>query len=393
MPDDAERTLQVVVWRADGEAVATPAELERVPVDFSDASSLPRLLEEVRDRTGATVSLLDLTDDTAHVELAGDSEAPPLGWSAPDTPIGGSNPWNRIGWYRATLALIEETLRLVGATPVGPVVQRKHWSISALLSVETDDGAFWFKQVPPFMAHEGALMRTLARLKPEALPEVVAVGSDWCLMRGLAEPAQLSETENAFGVLAELQQAATPLASELLELGCPDRRPPQLRADLEALSERSDLLDGTQRERLARVLPRALNHIGALEDTIPPTIVHGDLHGGNWSLDRASGQWVIFDWTDGCLAHPFMDLGVLPRDDEARRHARLESYLAVWRSALDESLVQRVLSDALPAAAAFHAVSYQRIIDGVRGDDAVGWNPAVASYLGVLFELLDPSSA
>jgi hypothetical protein len=39
---------------------------------------------------------------------------------------------------------------------------------------------------------------------------------------------------------------------------------------------------------------------------IPDTLVHGDLHAGNIGL--RGGRSVFFDWTDACVAQPFLDL-------------------------------------------------------------------------------------
>jgi hypothetical protein len=44
--------------------------------------------------------------------------------------------------------------------------------------------------------------------------------------------------------------------------------------------------------------------------------------------------------------------------------------------------------DALAVAAAHHAISYQRIVDGVRGDDGPSWHPEVRSLLDRMLRLL-----
>ena len=39
---------------------------------------------------------------------------------------------------------------------------------------------------------------------------------------------------------------------------------------------------------------------------IPQTLVHGDLHLGNVALYE--DNYILFDWTDSCIAHPFFDM-------------------------------------------------------------------------------------
>ena len=38
---------------------------------------------------------------------------------------------------------------------------------------------------------------------------------------------------------------------------------------------------------------------------IPDTLSHGDLHPGNVAYDGREVR--LFDWTDGCVTHPFLD--------------------------------------------------------------------------------------
>jgi len=40
-------------------------------------------------------------------------------------------------------------------------------------------------------------------------------------------------------------------------------------------------------------------------DRLPSTLVHGDLHADN--IARTGRGYVLFDWTDACVGHPFVD--------------------------------------------------------------------------------------
>jgi hypothetical protein len=61
---------------------------------------------------------------------------------------------------------------------------------------------------------------------------------------------------------------------------------------------------------------------------VPPSIVHGDLHLSN--VARGPKGHLFFDWTDACVAHPFLDLATIRRGtafvdstDEAELRERL----------------------------------------------------------------------
>ena len=384
--NEDRREVEVVVWRADGKATATIDGLATVSIHLDKERAIALATEEIRARSGLEVAVLRLTDTHLHVESVGAPQAA-LRWGPPSEPLVADEPWNEPGWFTSTCAIVEEALAAaVGAGRVGPVRQAKHWSISAILEVETDVGVFWWKQVPPFMAHEGALLAWLGTVRPGLVPEVAARGDDWYLAPAFAPPSEERTLENPYAELAELQLAVVDRAAELVPLGCPDRTAPTMLRDLAALAERDDLLEPSVAARLADGLPRIAELVARLDASpIPSSLVHGDLHSGNWTR-HPDGRWLIFDWTDGCLAHPFLDLGVLPRKDPERRAAWLDSFLGPWRRAYGDAAVDESLAAALPLGAAFQALSYQRIADGIGRDDAAGWHPAIASYLDDLLD-------
>lgn len=375
--------MNVIVWSPDGDAVARPPRLQDLSVALDDEMALPRLVNSIRERTSLNVAVVALAATEVHVELI--EPRPGIAWSAPDIEIPGHAPWYELGWYSEVCTTIERTLRDRGIECSGYFEQRKHWSISAILKVPTTAGELWFKQVPDFMAHEGRVMQWLSSLEPGAVPEVVDIGPDWCITHSFPSPNEEPTTESPFGLLGQLQQRAASRIDELLALGCPDRRTPSLLMDIESLAGRDDVLEIEQRHAVLNAVPALRERCARLDDgPVPSSLVHGDLHGGNWTR-AADGHWVIFDWTDACIAHPFVDLGVLPSQDERLREARLRSYLDAW--GVDEH-DGCLVSDALAVAAAHHAVSYQRIVDGVQGDDGPSWHPAVRSHLDHLLRAL-----
>ena len=386
--DEHRRELEVVLWRGDGRASATVEGLATVPLHLDDQRGIARAVAEIRDRAGLEVAVLVVSDTHLHAELLGAPAVEPA-WRTPDEPLRVGAVWNAPGWFASTGVLVTEALTssAVGATRVGPVRQVKHWSISAILEIETDAGTFWFKQVPAFMAHEAALVEWLADVRPGLVPEVVAKGEDWFLAPAFPAPPEERTVANPYAELADLQLAVADRSDELLGLGCPDRTAPSVLRDLAALPDRHDLIEPSLAARLAEGLPRITELVERLAASPVPSasIVHGDLHSGNWTR-RSDGSWLVFDWTDGCVSHPFLDLGVLPRKDAERRAAWLDAYLGPWRTAFGDAAVDETLAAALPLGAAFQALSYQRIADGVGGGDGPSWHPSIASYLAALLD-------
>ena len=385
---EAEAEVEVVLWRGDGGATAVWPTMPRVVVRRDSERAIADVVAAVRTRTSLDVAVLELTNDRLDLEVLGGDGAATIDWHDPAGAPPGAAPWNRPGWLSATSAVVTGALaRATGATRVGPIRQVKHWSISAILEVGSDTGTWWYKQVPPFMAHEAAVLAWLAEARPGFAPDVLARGDDWFLAPAFAPPEEERTTNDSpYGELAAMQLAALDRTAELLAIGCVDRTSPVFEAELRALAARDDLLDGPLAERLTVALPRAAEQLAELDASpIGASLVHGDLHAGNWTR-HPDGAWLVFDWTDACVAHPFLDLGVLPRKDQAWRSAILDSYLEPWRAAFGAAAVEATLRAALPLSGAFQALSYQRICDGTSREDAPSWRPALAGHLGRLLD-------
>jgi aminoglycoside phosphotransferase (APT) family kinase protein len=61
--------------------------------------------------------------------------------------------------------------------------------------------------------------------------------------------------------------------------------------------------------------------------------VHGDLHLS--TVAQGPHGYLFFDWTDACVAHPFLDLLTFFQEDEeevqsALRDRLRDAYLAEW---------------------------------------------------------------
>ncbi len=298
--------------------------------------------------------------------------------------------WFRSGWLDAVEAWIDEQLAasdLVRARPCSPV---RMWSLSAVLRVPICDGrSVWFKATCEHFRDEPAITRTLGRFVGEDVPRVLAVDErhSWMLLAPLPE----TDTDDprhvvaAAAAMARIQVEAIAHVDELRAAGCPDRG---LRATLDAFGRLAH--DSVELERLTPARCEAAVAImpwvnRRLEDFfgcgIAASLVHGDLHPGNvaWG-DRP----VIFDWTDACISHPFLDGAHLARAaDEGQGAAVKRAYTAPWHGRGDHA---RAWDLAPFANRVFQAVTYEAIYRAQ--EDASRWEMA-----GVVARTLDELAA
>ncbi len=109
---------------------------------------------------------------------------------------------------------------------------------------------------------------------------------------------------------------------------------------------------------------------------VPATLVHGDLHLENVAI--SDGGLMFFDWTEACVAHPFMDMFLIfnERDDAIRIRLR-DAYLAVWTDFEPMKRLLELWAICGVVHAMHHAVSYQSILKHTeeRSRDELGGAP------------------
>jgi Phosphotransferase enzyme family len=226
-------------------------------------------------------------------------------WTTPDQL---RMPWAAPGGPAAALAWAEQALAEQGRTVTGRQQQRC-WNLSSIWRLDTDLDPVWLKEVPPFFAHEPAVLRWLAR--PNT-PVVLAAADRRMLLADVPGTdrydADAAERAGMLAALLDIQTATTDRLPELLALGVPDMRAQPFRRNAEALLEQeADGLDPADRAVLADLVDGLPKRFAALADCgIPDTLVHGDFHPGNVRSD--GGAPVIIDWTDSIVAHPVLDM-------------------------------------------------------------------------------------
>jgi Phosphotransferase enzyme family len=233
--------------------------------------------------------------------------------------------WRRPEWLSEAVDWIRERVDVTGE------IEQPHvywWS--TVLRVPTAGGDVWFKACHPSHGFEPALTLELARLRPERVIEVIVADPErgWMITADagtrlrelLASADDLARWEEVLPLYADVQLAAAGLADHLLELGVADERLAGLPARFERvlaardvlLVDRKDGLDAGQHKRLlasVREVERLSAELAAVG--IPETVQHDDLHDGNVFV--RDGEYLVFDWGDSCISHPFHTLAVTLR--------------------------------------------------------------------------------
>ena len=282
------------------------------------------------------------------------------------------SPWSRPGWLGGVRPWLEDEAGKLGLALVS-IEQVKHWSISTVLRIVTNRSDLYLK-VParlPLFVDEAAVTAELAERFPDHVPAPLAVEPERGLLLLPAFEhlpgwgAPLPERAAMLRRFGQLQREAADQVDELLAVGCLDRRLEVLEAQIDPLVADDDAtrkLTEEERAELADLVPALREFCRRLADVGPaPTLVHGDLHMGNTA--RLDGRVVYFDWTDACIAHPFIDLHSLQWEpDEGNRAALLDAYLDAWEGVETPERLREAAALAAVVIPLHHAVSYRTIV-------------------------------
>ncbi|HEX5251944.1 MAG TPA: hypothetical protein VFW14_19945 [Gaiellales bacterium] len=305
-------------------------------------------------------------------------------------------PWARPGWRARAQAWIESQVDAA----VGDAEEVKIRPWSAVLRQPTMAGEVYFKANLPALANEPGLTRLLHRISPEHVLDVLAdePGEGWMLQAdgGPTMRSRLDGTddidrwERMLAIYAEVQVQAAGHADELLVEGAPDRRLPELRRLFEELVARKE-------ETMLPLAGRAAELAGELDAFgLPATIDHSDLHSGN--VLAPGDQYVIFDWHEGAVTHPFFSMMVATRwlehnhgveqggaDDRRLRDA----YLEPWAGYGSRAELRAALELALRLGPLTRALGWDRVLGsmpaaaaGEWAENLSGWLEDVATELG-----------
>ncbi len=370
---------------------------------------------EALPRHGRWVPVRDLTLSELPADLGRDVLAAAChGLDAPLAPT--RRPWSERGWLQGAEAWVDAALRTAGLGPSRPPVQLRTWGLSTVLRFGTPAGDVYFKAAAHrnagggaqsghrsfLFANEAALLAALARRFPDDVPRPLATDPDrvWMLLPdagpALAASDDLDAWEAAIRVHARHQRDYAGQDAELLRIGCLDRRLSRLTADLDDLAEDEAalaFLDPPDRDRLRAsvpVLQALIDEAAALG--IPDTLMHGDLHAGNIGL--RGGRCMFFDWTDACVAHPFLDLvtfldesAVLDAAPGARERLHA-AYCDEWHGVVSGDALTRSAELAETIGTLHQAVSYQHMVASLEEPTRSAMGEGIAYWVERLLDRL-----
>ena len=299
-------------------------------------------------------------------------------------------PWARPGGPAADLAWADATLRTNGLRRTGVATQIRTWNLSSLWRLPVDGGFAWLKHVPPFFAHESAVIR---RLAGEAVPTLIGADAGRSLMREIPGEdhydAGVDVLGPAISMLVSLQARWAGRVGELLDMGLPDWRAQPLTAGIH------DVLDRTAGE-LAPADVAALRafvddlpaRFDAVADCgIPDTLVHGDFGPGNLRGDGDS--LTLLDWGDSGIGHALLDVpAMLDRAPADAGEALGQRWALDWQAAAPGSDPSRAAWLLRPIGAARQAVIYQKFLDNIEPSEHPYHRADPADWLGRTAALL-----
>ena len=328
--------------------------------------------------------------ELADTELADDDRSL-VGLHSADRPPPERAAWMRRGFAAEASAWIDEALASQSRERVAPVEQISNWCISSILRAETETGRVYFKATAdsPLFVDEGTVTNGLATLFPGSVPAPIAIDAErrWMLLDEFGPVVGWkADVETRLDVLttyARIQREAAPMADGLLTLGVFDRRAAWLAGQIEKLADSAASLglETAEAEDFVRLVPGFVDACERLTaGAVPDSLVHGDLHPANVAHDGVG--YVFFDWTDACLAHPFLDLlVVLFEEDADQRRALADAYLGVWADHASAEELRELWRLAAPLASLNQAVSYRSILANVERGTASELEPMTAVRL------------
>jgi hypothetical protein len=281
-------------------------------------------------------------------------------------------PFGRPGWIEELLAWTQREIEPYSLRLSGEFRQLNASPTFALLRLETDRQALWFKAVGEPNLREFPISLILSRLFPGFVPTVIASHPAWqgWLTTEFAG-STLDETpddrawERTAQTLAELQMISVEKTDDLLQAGCRDVRISTLYELVDPFIEVMSQLMAQQQKTPPEVLARddllaigreikdALSVLAEL--CIPDSLGHLDFNPGN--ILCSTDQCVFLDWAEAYVGPPVLTVQYLLEHRTRLRRERgalsgniLEAYTTMWRQTFSPETISAAMDLAPPLA-------------------------------------------
>ena len=290
--------------------------------------------------------------------------------------------------------------------PVTAMTQQKLRGWATVWRVETADGVWYAKQNCPGQQIELPLMTALARLVPDRVVPVQAVGDGFLMTPDQGDVFYQTagdDLQNWVRLAREaalLQRELVPHHAELMALGMTELRPDEAVAYLSARIEQYAALAPDDPRRLAPdVADRLQVHLPAVRRWaeqvaalgLPMTLNHNDLHENN--VFDVDGRLRFFDFGDALVTEPLgvllIPLNILGEKlqadrDDVRLWRVVDAALEVWSDLVPAAELRAALPAALQLGRLGRVESWVRCQPSLSDDELAQWGPIAATWLGTL---------
>lgn len=308
-----------------------------------------------------------------------------------------AGPFGRPGWIEELSSWVQHEIEPYRLRLNGEFRQLNASPTFALLRLETNVQAVWFKAVGEPNLREFPISVALSRLFPGFVPTVIATHSTWhgwltTEFPGptLDEVSDAGAWERAAQTLAEIQIASAGKTNQLLDAGCRDVRAASLLAlvdpFMEVMSQLMEqqqknppsILDRNELITLGRQIKNALSDLAELD--FPETLGHLDFNPGN--ILCSADQCIFLDWAEAYVGNPFLAFQYL-REHLMRRQEKfgssthlVKAYETKWHTILPPQTVSAA-RDLAPVLAVFAYTAGTRVWQ----NPASLREPRLAAYL------------
>ncbi|MEZ9538436.1 phosphotransferase [Shewanella sp. 10N.286.51.B8] len=285
--------------------------------------------------------------------------------------------WQASSWPKAANLWVTSVLAAHNIEPIGDLVEIKCWSLGQVLQQATTQGDVYFKATAylPLFSNEAKLCQKLGQLFPQQSAKVIAIdeAKQWMLTEdfGVAyeDTVQLTAWAEAFASFAQMQIHSADHIDAIAQSGCLTRDIHNLPLQLKSIFDDDSILTrlptsmALTHQQYQAILISLQHSITALAQfNLPNTLVHSDLHIEN--IAKVNGRHIFFDWSDGCISHPFIDGTYLYRMKTTNeQQAVVHQYLSQWRHLLSIEQLHDAWNIAEVVCYAHQAVSYAHMIN------------------------------
>src|SRR4029077_17009096 len=233
------RIVTLVFVGRSGEPIGALAPFEVASPWWPDAAPVVARSKDLHGIEVTVLRLIDARPDPTDpfgmggfVTYAVEATMPPpdlLPWSGSITEDPKRAAWARPGGPALDMTWADATLHSLGRRRSGQGEQIKTWNLSSVWRLPTREGDTWLKAVPPFFAHEGAVIGAIG---PPLVPVLLGTDRRRALLGDVPGhdrfDAPLDLILEMVTFLVKLQANWMGRLTELLSLGLPDRRADKL---------------------------------------------------------------------------------------------------------------------------------------------------------------------